>query len=196
MKLNKITLMSFLATTFRAILAGLQSVIAPISARDRARTDFFVRAANRINRTIQRFESLVARWQSGTLPNPRTTPRPRRATRAEPGAPRLPRGKAWLVRALAHHDGYGRASQLAHFLATPEAAAFLVAVPRAGRLLRPLCNALGITPPDVIAPPPPAHPPPARPPRPAVPRPPRAPPPGGAPAKPRRRAPLRLFSAP
>jgi hypothetical protein len=50
-------------------------------------------------------------------------------------------------------------SQLQHLLADPEMAALAAAGPQLGRLLRPLCRALGVTPPPYLTPPPPPPPP-------------------------------------
>jgi hypothetical protein len=51
----------------------------------------------------------------------------------------------WLVRQVQKSAAFG--SQLRHLLATdPEIPAFLEACPQAGRILRPLCRALGFNP--------------------------------------------------
>ena len=134
--------MTTLATHFRAILSGLLAVIAPIAAKERTRTAFLVRIWTHLARTIQRFEKLVAHWRAGTLPKP-GKPRPGRPTRPRT-TPRLPTGHAWLVRAVDHYNARAHASQLQHFLATPECMAFLAEVPRANRILRPLTKSLGI----------------------------------------------------
>ena len=133
-----------LATRFVAILAGLRAAIANHTVKDRPREALFVLAWTRIGRMANRFQALFARWQAGTLP----APRPSRAgqPRASRPHPRLPRGRAWVVA----HVGYqaaNHASQLQHLLADPDMAAFLQAVPQAGRILRPLCHVLGIDPP-------------------------------------------------
>ena len=57
--------------------------------------------------------------------------------------PRLPAGKAWLVRALGYEAaGYG--SQLEALLGEAEMQRLLAEVPAVGRLLRPLCRMLGV----------------------------------------------------
>ena len=144
--------MTTLSTIFRAILSDLQKVIAPIAAKERTRTEFLVRVWQHLNRTIQRFEKLVAHWRAGTLPKP-GKPRPGRKQYPQT-TPRLPTGHAWLVRAVNHYNARAHASQLQHFLATPEIAKFLAEVPRAARILRPLAKSLGIPMPG--DPPPPA----------------------------------------
>ena len=140
--------MPTLATTFRAILAGLQAAIAPYvdRDRDRARTAFLFFIWQRIGRTATRFENLFARWRNGTLPKPRTTPRPPRPiTPTTPAPPfRLPRSRAWLIREMQCHHVNGRAGTLEYFLANPDLPEFLAAAPQARRLLRPLCHMLGL----------------------------------------------------
>lgn len=114
-------------------------------------TETWTLAWTRLGRMIARFTRLYARWQSDTLPKPRP-PRPGRATRpATPRlpTPRLPTRRAWIVASVGHHAA-GHASQLETLLATPEATEFLTAVPQAGRILRPLCRMLGLTPPACL----------------------------------------------
>ena len=140
------------ATLFRAILSGLMAVIATIAGKDRTRTEFLVRVHGHLNRTIQRFERLVAHWRNNTLPK-LGKPRPGRPAHPQT-TPRLPTGKLWLVRALNSYVANGHTAHLQHFLATPECAQFLAEVPRATRILRPLARALGLQMPG--DPPPPA----------------------------------------
>ncbi len=151
--------MSTVATTFRVILTGLQAVIALVAAKNHPRAELLSRAYFHLNRTIQRFEKLVAHWRDNTLPRQR-----KRASRpARPqSTPRLPTSQSWLVRAADHYNARGHASQLQHFLATPECVAFLAEVPRAGRILRPLAKSLGI---QMPGDPPPPNPKPAKTPR-------------------------------
>ena len=173
--------MSSLPTLFRAILTSLWAVIAPIAAKNPAKTALLIRIANHLNRTIQRFETLFARWQTNTLPKLRPTkPHPDRPHTART-TPRLPRGPAWILRHVDHYNARGCASQLQHLLHAEDMAAFLAAVPRAARLLRPLAKSLGL---HMPGDPPPPLPKPARPPRPAhLNPPPTNPPPPPAPAR-------------
>ncbi len=169
--------MTPLTTNFRTILDGLKVTLGLIAHRDARVRALLTLAWYRIHRTINRFERLVALWQSGKLPKPRIrAPRAKRPAPTTP-TPRLPSGQAWLVRRLQDHHVNTRASQLQYFLAhTPELAAFLAAAPQANRLLRPVCRMLGITPPVPL--PPRAHAPrPARPRPKRRPRPPRSGPP-------------------
>jgi hypothetical protein len=89
---------------------------------------------SRLRRIATRFAHIAT-----TAPSP-ARPRPGRLRRSPPLP--LPRRKAWLLR-LAPEVASG-ASQLRHFLADPEVATLLAADPRFGRILRPLCFALGI----------------------------------------------------
>ena len=154
--------MTTLATHFRTILSGLQAVIGIVANKEPARDLLLARIYYHLNRTIQRFEKLVTNWRAGTLPKP-GKPRPGRPTRPQT-TPRLPNSYAWLIRNVDHYNFRGHASQLQHFLATPECAAFLAEVPRAGRILRPLAKSLAL---QMPGDPPPPMPKPAAPPKPA-----------------------------
>jgi hypothetical protein len=123
----------------------------------------------RLARLATRFQALFDRWQSNTLPTPRA-PRARPASRAPQDAPRLPRAQGWVGRRIP--EAAPPASFLISLLQNPETQSFVHAAPQAGRLLRPLCRALGIPAPDWLKLP--RRPRPARP-RPDRPRPPRAP---------------------
>ncbi len=97
----------------------------------------------RLRRTALRFARLAEKVRTGTLPPPRRrlrSPRP-----VEPTRLRLPRGFGWLERRLP--QAASAASQLQHLLADPAMAELLAAAPQAGRLLRPLCQMLGVRPP-------------------------------------------------
>ena len=159
--------MSNLATQFTVIMAGLRAAVANHTDRRRVCAALYIALWNRVGRIATRVETLFARWQAGTLPQLRP-PRPSRAgTPATPSPePYIPRGRAWLVAVVGYHAA-GHASQIQNLLSQPEFTEFLIAVPRAGRILRPLCHTLGIpaaTFPALALP--------ARPPRPRKPRPP------------------------
>jgi len=132
--------------------------------------------ADRIRR---RFITLYTRWKDGTLkpPRPRTrlrpTPTPESSLPSPPSAggagggpttpetqptpglppkPKAPRKRGWvthLAPPCAEAGGW-----LSYFLQREDMPAFLQAVPRAGRLLRPLCHMLGVTPPEYLQLPP------------------------------------------
>ena len=164
-----------LASVFHVLVAGLRGVIAPVASRDKARAAFFMFIWNRIGQAAHRFEKLVARWKNGTLPKPRL--RAARPAKADPPArkPRpfaIPRGRAWLQRALNDYevDGCrvinGCRSQFLHVLASPELREFLQAAPQARRILNPFCRMLGMNldaPYGVPLPPAPPEPAPRRP---------------------------------
>ncbi len=107
-----------------------------------------------IVRLVFRLDSLVQRYESGRIAHPRPRAlRPETASNERapserpaplPPAP-LPRGNAWLilhVQRTAQYIGHVEA-----FLARPDARALIQAAPQAGRILRPLCHALGMAPP-------------------------------------------------
>jgi hypothetical protein len=141
--------MRTLSESFSLLMLGLKAVIAEVAAPDRSRTAFLVVVWGRLSHMVVRFAKLYARWKAGTLPKARG-PRPPRAPREEDNEkPRakppfhLPGGRMWLVRHVQKSAAF--ASQLRHLLATdPEIPAFLEACPQAGRILRPLCQALGV----------------------------------------------------
>jgi hypothetical protein len=150
--------MTTLATHFHFIIAIIQAAIAPVANRERARTAFLVLVWNRLARTATRFENLYARWRANTLPKPRTPRAPRPYTSRD--RPRVPTRHMWLIREV-QGTAYGHAA-LPYLFARPDFAEFLAAAPQAGRILRPLCHALGvILPPELIQPPRPEAKPPA-----------------------------------
>ncbi len=128
---------------------------------------------HRVTRLAQRFEALFQRWQAGTLPHPRpqrrAKPAPRPDAPARPKLPRLPRAFAWVnLRIPESGPPAGYLHALLHEREA-ELRAFVADAPQAGRVLRPLCRALGLRPPSWLAlPPRPRKP---RPPTPRCPRP-------------------------
>jgi len=130
-------------------------------------------ACQRIGRTMQRLVQLYERWKSNTLPKLRPSragkPRPDNKDPNKPKPLRLPNKPLWLAGGTDYRVR-GKASQLEHLLNQSDATEFLTAVPRAGRLLRPLCRMLGMKVPAIALPPRPRKPRKPRPPKP--PRPP------------------------
>jgi hypothetical protein len=164
-----------LARRLGLTLGGLCTAIGPIAAGKSAVAALITLVWKHIFRRRGLLEALLARVAAGWLPRPATprpTPTAKQPTAREPLAPDrphigpplldpLPRGRAWLVRIVGYRAaGFG--SQLDHLLTDPAMAEFVAAVPSAARILRPLCQALGISPPALGFPPPP-------PPRPAKP---------------------------
>ena len=126
---------------------------------------------DRLARLAARFAALHARWQANTLPKPRPPRaryRPPAASAATP-ALRLPRAFGWANRRIPEAaPPSGRLEALLH---DPQAATFVQAAPQAGRLLRPLCQALGLALPAWLrrpARPKPARSRPPKPPRPSL----------------------------
>ena len=94
----------------------------------------------RLNRMAARFTALFHRWRTGTLPAPRPTQTGRPYTPRP--VLRLPSACGWVnhrIPASAACTG-----QLEALLHDPELPEFLAAAPQAGRILRPLCHALGL----------------------------------------------------
>ena len=121
----------------------------------------------RLQRSAARIAVLYAQWRAGTLQPPRIrAPRPKSAPR--PPAPRLPRAHAWANRRA--RELAAPAGMLHMLLQEQDGRDFLAAVPRAARLVRPLCRALGVDQPRWLRLPAPARAP--RPPKPRAPRPP------------------------
>ncbi|MCC6720454.1 MAG: hypothetical protein IT555_21485 [Acetobacteraceae bacterium] len=168
-----------LAGRLAMIVEAMREPIAQRAIRDRVLTVLLGLVYWRLVRMVTRLDRLILRWQSAALrpPGPSRAGQPRPAPApAAPPKPRLPRGRAWLIRLVQPTAQF--AGQVEHLLADPETARLLAAAPQAGRIFRPFCRMLGIEPPPLIrlppTPPRPARPRPARP-RPARPRPPRPP---------------------
>ncbi len=128
-----------------AAIELLCRAVAAHGPRHGAASSLTVLAWNRLRRLFARFAALVAAVQAGRLPVPRRTagktarPRP-----ASPDAPRLPGASGWLLQlAPALDTRLGRA-WVESLVADPELGALVAQAPQAGRILRPLCHALGI----------------------------------------------------
>jgi hypothetical protein len=148
-----------LSQHFGCIIAALCELVAVWGAKCHAITPVMNRAWSRLRRTSIELSALLARFRAGKLRVGSAAPRRALAkTRAPAARPpvSLPRRCGWLVRMMPADIGYGvevasfRArllayrSQLTHLLADPEMVALIEAAPQARRLLRPLCNMLGI----------------------------------------------------
>ena len=136
------------ATIFAAIVA----LAAHAFLRHPTRIRLTIPIWTRFNRAARRFERLMARVAAGTFrpPRPRHTPRPPRPSghpdpNSHPYAHRLPSGNGWLSSALGY-QGRGYAGQLDHLLSQPETLALLAEIPQAARILRPICQMLGVWP--------------------------------------------------
>ena len=151
--------------------ATAYSPIIPPNAPARLPDETWVLLTTRLNRMAARFSALFHRWRTKTLP----APRPSRAGRPYTAKPilRLSATRGWVnIRIPASAPCTGQLETLLH---DPEMPEFLAAAPQAGRILRPLCHALGLPEPHWLK----------RPARPAKPRPPRPnPPESGSPFRP------------
>jgi hypothetical protein len=146
------------ADRFAATLDGLCRAVAARAAAERTFAPLALLLWGWLRRVAARFAATAARVEAGRLHPPRPA-RPAAPRRVSPPAPRLPRGFAWVLRAVPASAGI--AGQLQNFLAEPDVVDLLAAAPQLARPLRPLCRMLGIRP----LPPPhrtrPAPPPPA-----------------------------------
>ena len=127
--------------TFITILTDLRAAIAGRAACDRAMTAVLVLVWGRLARAAVRLERLYGLWLAGRLRAPRKA-----GVRANSAAvtvrATVPRGLGWLAVQVWETRAYG--SQLQHLLADPGFAAFVAAVPRAGRVLRPVLRMLTV----------------------------------------------------
>ena len=167
-----------------AALSGLRATVANHIARAWHLEPLLALIYHRLTRMALRLDRLTQRWQAGTLPTPRL-PRPHAAapksSRPKPIA--VPKSHLWLVRLVQPTAQFIVPVEI--FLANPETRALVEAAPQAGRILRPLCRALGIAPPDWLR----------LPARPPAPRKSRAKPPRPEPATPYRPLPAYIRAA-
>ena len=106
---------------------------------------------NRLRRLERRFNTLVARWRAGTLPEVGADVREARDGGLKPTLPAparraawgFPRGRGWLVRLLAPVTGPQCVGTLCLAWEEPEMAEFYAAAPQLGRILRPLAHMIG-----------------------------------------------------
>ncbi len=129
---------------------------------------------NRTKRFERRFSALYAMWKAGTLPQARVrksaSPRPSPqsgqsgegacgtggelaacdAARLRP-ASLLPRAFAWLYKVLPISAGTFLAAMDQLIRDHPEMQKFVAAAPQVGRMLRPMCQMVGLKPPEWLA---------------------------------------------
>ncbi len=135
------------AETFASIIAWLCRVVAA-AAVGRGLPVPVLLLWPRLMRLSGRFARLAARIAAGERPGP-SRPRAPAVARERKPYQRLPRRFGWL---LSVPEARASGSKLAHLLAQP-AMADILADPRSGRLLRPLCRMLGVRlPPALILP--------------------------------------------
>ncbi len=125
----------------------VHSPLVPVSKRPPLPEPVWSLLYLRLGRMLARFHTLYEAWRAGTLPKPRT----KRPARPHPHRPRpdmrLPRAFAWVNHRIpesAPPSGF-----LGQVLCNEtDLQCFVAEVPQAGRLLRPLCHALGVRQPD------------------------------------------------
>jgi len=157
-----------LAESFADLIETLLKLLFRFGAPTGEGAEFCRRLHWRLRRLGNRFASLVARVQAGTLGPPRVRVRPASAgAEAAEGTPHpgpLPQGErekaraadpfprtfAWLYRLLlAHSPPF--TGRLEHLVWNEPAMAELYrAAPQAGRILRPFCHMLGVKLPDYL----------------------------------------------
>ena len=128
------------AARFAALIETLCGAVAARGAKGAfgaANGALVVLLWSRLRRAVRRFAILAA----GAPPPRRRASRPRHRAARTP-AVALPRRAAWLLAPVP--EACAVAGRLRDLLETPEARALIASEPRAGRLLRPLCRALGL----------------------------------------------------
>ncbi len=144
--------LTHIVATIRAVIGLL---IPPVPARE-SHAQMVQLLFNRVGRAARLFARLYALWQANRLPAPRSSRA--RTAKAQPAPtrplpPPIPRAKGWFLNAGQHHAALAHV-QLNAFLERTDLAAFLAAVPQAGRYLRPLCRLLAVPQPTFLALPP------------------------------------------
>ena len=128
------------AARFAALIETLCGAVAARGAKGAfgaANGALVVLLWSRLRRAAFRFGILAA----GAPPPRRRASRPRHRAARKPVLA-LPRRAAWLLAPVPEASAV--AGRLRDLLQTPEAQALIASEPRAGRLLRPLCRALGL----------------------------------------------------
>ena len=123
----------------RLLMVILGHIGSKAQPRFAAKDALMERAYHYFAGAMKRLNHLYDKWRAGHLPKPRK-PRPGRTSKPT-DRPRFPSTRAWLAsRAIANVE----AGYLHHYMTTePDFIRFLAEVPQAGRILRPLCHALG-----------------------------------------------------
>ena len=151
-------LLQSLADRFGSLSRALKESVAKHIAKDRNSGPWIVEVCTRVSRLTARLLRLLAQLEAGTLPPPRKRPKraptpkleakPEADPPARPARPKLSRAFGWLGRTVWEARISG--SQLRTLLAEPEVQELLAATPQAGRILRPLCQMLGVELPPVL----------------------------------------------
>jgi hypothetical protein len=108
--------------------------------------------SQRLARLKGRFDRLVLLWERAQLPAPRVrAKRPASARKAVTPGIRMPTGFGWVQKIVP--SAHMQAGLVGYLLQDPDVRALVEAAPQAGRLLRPLCHALGTELPAWLRPP-------------------------------------------
>ncbi len=128
-----------LALRLGVVMAGLVALVARRFLRMPGLMGLTGLLCGRIARAVWRFARVLTRPAKALVARPRAS----RAggDRARPVS--LPQRRGWLVHELGW-EAAGYAGQLQALLDDPALRAILVAMPAAGRILRPLCRMLGV----------------------------------------------------
>ena len=131
-----------LSLTLAGIIANLLRVVGLAGARQPAAVPLFEILHKRVNRLRNRFLALVEKLLAGWRPGAKRVEKSR-AGLVRPSGARLPRGFAWFFK-LVPSEGAACGGQLQALMLLPEMQALLAEVPIAERMLRPLCEMLGL----------------------------------------------------
>ena len=127
------------AAFLSGIVEGLCTTIGPYTVNNPVFARLLGLVWTYLRRATRRFDRLYDLWKAGRLPKPR----PALPNRAPcPARRSMPRGRAWLIRLAQRTAQYTGHVQI--LVNDPEIAAMLAEVPQAGRILRPICQMLGI----------------------------------------------------
>jgi len=147
-----------LTDRFTWLFDGLCKAIGVDAQRQRVEAALAWAIWNRVRLLGDRLIALAERVRAGRLPRRRArrregTAHPDPLSQGERGraaavAVRLPREFGWVARTLPEAGKY--AGALRYLLRDPETMALLEKAPEAGRMLRPLCDLLGVRPPEFL----------------------------------------------
>ena len=142
MNLSDGPLLRSLSLALAGIIGNLLRVVGLAGARQPLAVPLFEILHRRVNRLRKRFTALVEKLLAGWRPGAARVQKSR-AGLAQPTGARLPRGYAWFFK-LVPSEGAACGGQLQALMLRPEMQALLAEVPIAERMLRPLCEMLGL----------------------------------------------------
>ena len=142
MDLPAAPLLRSLSLDLAGIIGLRLRVVGVAGSRDRSAVPLFEILYRRVNRLRNRFTALVEKLLAGWRPVA-ARPQASRAGLDRPNGARLPGGYAWFFK-LVPGEGAACGAQLQALMLRPEMQVLLAEVPVAGRMLRPLCEILGL----------------------------------------------------